>query len=75
MDGRGSVDALSHKRLFTITKPYEKIFFDPRKRAETFLNDPEQILASLGDDVAQPFLDTCMWPRGGGDVESETEDK
>jgi len=54
--------------------PYDKIFFDPGKRAEIFVNDPVQMLASLGDDVAHPFLDTCMWPRGG-DVDSETGDK
>ncbi len=52
---------------------YDKVFFDPGKRAEIFVNDPEQMLASLGDDVAHPFLDTCMWPRGG-DVDSETGD-
>ncbi len=54
--------------------PYDKVFFDPGKRAEIFVNDPEQMLTSLGDDVAHPFLDTCMWPRGS-DVDSETEDK
>lgn len=53
--------------------PYDKVFFDPGKRAEIFVNDPEKILASLGDDVAHPFLDTCMWPRGG-DVDSELGD-
>jgi nucleoside-diphosphate-sugar epimerase len=54
--------------------PYDKVFFDPGKRAEIFVNNPEQMLASLGDDVAHPFLDTCMWPRGS-DVDSETEDQ
>jgi nucleoside-diphosphate-sugar epimerase len=54
--------------------PEDKIFFDPNKRAEIFLNKPEQILASLGDDVVRPFLDTCTWPRGGV-VDSEVEDK
>ena len=53
--------------------PYDKVFFDPGKRAEIFVNDPEKMLASLGDDVAHPFLNTCMWPRGG-DVDSETGD-
>lgn len=54
--------------------PFDKCFFDPKKRAEIFLHDPERILASLGDDVAHPFLDTCLWPRGG-DGESETEER
>lgn len=54
--------------------PYDKIFFDPGKRAEIFVNDPEQILASLEEDVSHPFLDTCMWPRGS-DVDSETGGK
>ncbi|MDO9042314.1 MAG: NAD(P)-dependent oxidoreductase [Desulfocapsaceae bacterium] len=54
--------------------PDDTIFFDPSKRAEIFQNDPKQILASLGADVSQPFLDTCMWPRGGA-VDSETGDK
>jgi nucleoside-diphosphate-sugar epimerase len=52
----------------------DKIFFDPSKRADIFLNDPVQILASLKDETSSPFLDTCMWPRGGDD-DSETEDK
>jgi len=56
--------------------PDDIIFFDPSRRADIFLNDPEQLLASLGDDVAHPFLDTCTWPRGGvdsgpGDKESQ----
>jgi len=54
--------------------PEDKTFFDPSKRADFFLNDPRQILASLKDETSAPFLDTCMWPRGG-DVDSETEDK
>ena len=54
--------------------PDDIIFFDPSRRADIFLNDPKQILASLGADVSQPFLDTCMWPRGGA-VDSETGDK
>ncbi|MDO8947031.1 MAG: NAD(P)-dependent oxidoreductase [Desulfocapsaceae bacterium] len=54
--------------------PEDKTFFDPSKRADFFLNDPRQILASLTDETSAPFLDTCMWPRGG-DVDSETEDK
>ncbi len=54
--------------------PDDIIFFDPSRRADIFLNDPEQMLVSLGEDVAQPFLDTCTWPRGG-DVDSEPGDK
>lgn len=53
--------------------PFDKVFFDPGKRAEIFVNDPVQMLASLGDDVAHPFLDTCTWPRGG-EVDSEPGD-
>ncbi len=54
--------------------PDDKIFFDPSKRADVFLNDPEKLLASLKDETSSPFLDTCIWPRGGN-VDSETEDK
>ena len=54
--------------------PEDKIFFDPQRRAEIFLNYPEQLLASLKDETASPFLDTCMWPRGG-DIDSTTDDK
>ena len=54
--------------------PDDTIFFDPSKRAEIFLNNPKQILASLGEDVSSPFLNTCMWPRGGA-VDSGTETK
>jgi len=53
--------------------PYDKIFFDPKKRTDLFLNDPERMLAALQDEISSPFLDTCMWPRGG-DVNSITED-
>jgi nucleoside-diphosphate-sugar epimerase len=44
--------------------PYDKVYFDPSKRADIFLNDPEQMLASLKDIISSPFLDTCTWPRG-----------
>lgn len=54
--------------------PYDKIFFDPSKRSDIFLNDPEKILASLKEETSFPFLDNCTWPRGG-DVDSTTEDK
>ena len=54
--------------------PDDIIFFDPSRRADIFLNDPKQILASLGEDVSQPFLNTCVWPRGGA-VDSEPDDK
>ena len=43
----------------------DKTFFDPSNRADSFMNNPEQILASLKNDIASPFLDTCTWPRGG----------
>lgn len=51
----------------------DKIFFDLNNRADIFLTDPEQLLASLQGETSSPFLDTCMWPRGG-DVNSTTED-
>ncbi len=54
--------------------PYDKIFFDPSKRTDIFLNDPEQILASLKNEISSPFLDTCTWPRGSV-VDSEKGDK
>jgi nucleoside-diphosphate-sugar epimerase len=54
--------------------PEDKVFFDPSKRADNFLNDPEQLLASLKDETSASFLDTCTWPRSGA-VDSETDDK
>ncbi|MBW6520669.1 MAG: NAD(P)-dependent oxidoreductase [Desulfoarculaceae bacterium] len=54
--------------------PENEVFFDPKKRADIFLTDPEQILASIKDEISSPFLDTCMWPRGG-DIVSTAEDK
>ena len=50
-------------------------FFDPSKRTDIFLNDPGQILATLQDEFASPFLDTCLWPRGGDDAAPEVKDK
>lgn len=54
--------------------PYDKVFFDPRKKADIFLNNPEQILASLRDDVAPPFIDICAWPRGAVDPSAGDQD-
>ena len=51
----------------------DEVFFDPKKRADTFLNDPGQILASIKEETSSPFLDTCTWPRGG--VDSSLDDK
>jgi len=52
----------------------EKIFYEPKKRAEIFLNNPEQILSTVKDEIAVPFLDTCMWPRGS-DHDSLSKDQ
>ncbi len=61
---------LSRWEDLNLIVPYDKILFDPSRQSEIFVNEPEKMLASLGDDVGHPFLDTCMWPRGA-DIDSE----
>ena len=55
--------------------PEDKVFFDPSKRTDNFLNDPEKLLASLQDETSASFLDTCTWPRGGAVDSTRQDDK
>lgn len=45
-----------HLNLIT---PFNKEFFDPRRRAEEFLDDPEQLLTAIHAESNQPFLRQC----------------
>jgi len=42
-----------------LIEPFNKEFFDPRKRAEEFLHTPDQLLQEIHQESAQPFLKQC----------------
>jgi len=42
-----------------LIEPFNKEFFDPRKRAEEFLHNPDQLLREIHQESALPFLKQC----------------
>lgn len=42
-----------------LIEPFNKEFFDPRKRAEEFLHAPESLLQTVNQESDQPFLRQC----------------
>jgi nucleoside-diphosphate-sugar epimerase len=42
-----------------LIEPFNKEFFDPRKRAEEFLHTPAQLLQEIHEESDQPFLKQC----------------
>jgi len=53
-----------------LIEPFNKEFFDPRKRAEEFLRSPETLLQEVHAEAALPFLKQCALDshgRGAGE--------
>ncbi|OGQ86914.1 MAG: epimerase [Deltaproteobacteria bacterium RIFOXYD12_FULL_56_24] len=48
-----------------LIEPFNKDFFDPRKRAEEFLYTPEQLLQKTHQESYQAFLKQCPLVRSG----------
>jgi len=44
-----------------LIEPFNKEFFDPRKRAEKFLYTPDQLLQEIHQESDQAFLKQCPW--------------
>ena len=42
-----------------LIEPFNKEFFDPRKRAEEFLHTPDQLLEAVHEESGAPFLKQC----------------
>lgn len=42
-----------------LIEPFNKEFFDPRRRAEEFLHTPDQLLQEIHRESDQPFLKQC----------------
>jgi GlcNAc-P-P-Und epimerase len=42
-----------------LIEPFNKEFFDPRRRAEEFLRTPDQLLQEIHRESGQPFLKQC----------------
>jgi len=48
-----------------LIEPFNKEFFDPRKRAEEFLYNPDQLLQEIHQESNQVFLKQCPLIRSG----------
>ena len=42
-----------------LIEPFNKVFFDPRRRAEEFLHTPDHLLQEIHAESDQPFLKQC----------------
>ncbi|OGQ98225.1 MAG: epimerase [Deltaproteobacteria bacterium RIFOXYD12_FULL_55_16] len=51
-----------------LIKPFNKEFFDPRKRAEEFLYTPEHLLEEIHEESDLPFLQQCPLATSGQEV-------
>jgi GlcNAc-P-P-Und epimerase len=51
-----------------LIKPFNREFFDPRRRAQEFLHTPDHLLATVNAESAAPFLKQC--PLTGSEQEN-----